>query len=163
MSRFITATDVIRELETTWPGLKDIWPMDQKFMCPSQEALSRALALISEYRSYVNRYFLTEKGIKVPTGFQLELGDCDNFALELQGDMSRYVRILVSLKKLPKEEQFAWAFGTVLMKKFRGRNINHAVNICRIDTGEWLLVEPQDFTISKANKVDDVPYFVEIR
>jgi len=157
----ISAKKVTSELQDMWPELIDVWPMDKEFVCPTYQELKKALDDITAYRAIVNQA-LSDRGITVNLEFRQGAHDCDNFALELQADMSKLRVTTIEGEKL-EAGILPWAFGTAICMKVRGRKINHTVNICKTSDKGYNLIEPQDFTVWTADKGRDKPYFVEMR
>ncbi len=157
----ITATNLNKELRELWPKLVDSWPMDKEFWCPTYAELNDALASISWVRVTI-RNAVMEKGFDIHLGFKKDVHDCDNFALELQADISRHR--LVTKDGVQLEDGLkSWAFGTALCLEVRGQKINHTINICRTSDKGFVFVEPQNNTVWVVDKENDTPYFVEMR
>lgn len=153
----IKARALLSELESMWPGLRDIWPMDSEFWCPTFGKLITALNEITTLRR-IAFDALSSKGFHISTKFYEGGHDCDNFALDLHSDISRRLRVNIGDARL-----FPWAFGTAICSRVKGVRINHTVNICRTYDKGYVFVEPQDFSIWEVDTNLDVPYFVEMR
>ena len=155
----ITAKEITAELQTLWPNLVDVWPMDSEFWCPTYKELQDSFERIAQYREEAAKILHLPSG----KGFTPMGHDCDNYALELQADISRYRYFVASEKSIEFEDLLSWPFGTALCMRVNGESINHAVNICRTRDAGIVFIEPQDFSTWVANKVKDFPYFVEMR
>lgn len=151
----ITAKEMTIELQKIWPSLKDIWLWDSAFICPSFNELIDGLSRIKDIRLVVENE-LKNHGIETLTRYIHNRHDCDNYALELRADVSRY-----GLKKVPEYDQYLPALGAVSAMKANGREINHTFNFCRTEKG-IIFIEPRDFTTWKASSITDWPYFMEI-
>jgi hypothetical protein len=157
----ITAKNILSELQEIWPDLWDIWPMDKDFFCPTFSDVQAALVKIVKYRVLLKEALL-EAGVLLNTGYLSAAHDCDNFALELQADISRF-RMATKVNELAPVNPKSWAFGTACCIKTNGRRFNHTLNICRTSDKEYVFIEPQDNTIWVADKDRDTPYFIEMR
>jgi len=159
----ITAKKLTSELQDIWPDLKDVWPMDRQFWCPSYESLLEGLQKIAIVRGEIKEK-LIELGYNIDGSFIDSLHDCDNYALELQADVSRYIRFIVANEKeINQTELLSWAFGTVISMKINNVDRNHTLCICRTSDKGFIFIEPQNFTLWNADKNRDKPYFVEMR
>ena len=157
----ITARSILAELQEIWPDLWDIWPMDKDFVCPTVVDVQEALLKIIEYRAILNGALL-RAGVVLNTGYRDGAHDCDNFALELQADISRF-RMATKVDGTVPTNTKSWAFGTALCTMVNGRRYNHTVNICRTSDSGYIFIEPQNNSFWIADKAKDTPYFVEMR
>jgi hypothetical protein len=157
----ITARDILAELQELWPDLWDVWPMDKDFFCPVYADVQEALVKIAKYKVILKEALL-ENGVMLNTGYRNGAHDCDNFALELQADISRFRMASKTGEVAPVHTQ-SWAFGTACCTQVRGRRFNHTINICRTSDNGYVFVEPQDNTFWLADKAKDTPYFIEMR
>lgn len=155
----ITAKEITRHLQAFWPQLVNVWPMDSKFWCPTYRELNLALDKIQELREIALGAFGDMPEMVYIGG----LHDCDNYALELQADISRYRYVVANEKSISYEDLLSWPFGTALCMRVNGKSINHAVCICRTSDAGIIFIEPQDFSMWIADKEKDQPYFVEMR
>lgn len=155
----ITANEITVMLRKLWPNLIDIWPMDASFWCPTYKELRTGLAKIIDFRSVALEAF----GKTAPTGYMSNVHDCDNYALELQADVSRYRFVVAVEKKIPQEELLSWAFGSVASMRVNGREHNHTLTLGITSDAGIVFVEPQNFNMWLAEKEKDLPYFVEMR
>ena len=159
----ITAKEITKQLQVFWPNLKDVWPMDREFWCPTYKELRLGLGDIKKFREEAKVCFMLSSRLPFPSTYIDQLHDCDNFALELQADISRYRFIVAQNKAIPPLELLSWAFGTILCIRVKGREINHTLNICITSDAGIVFIEPQDFSMWKADRKKDQPYFVEMR
>lgn len=161
MSNWVTSKEITKELQLLWPALIDIWPMDKTFWCPTYFKLKDALREIEWYRQ-VAKEALEAKGVVIHTEYVDGVHDCDNFALELQADISRH-RMMVERGHSVEPGITSWAFGTAICKRIKGNDINHTVNICKTSDKGYVFIEPQDNTVWVTDKTKDEPYFIEMR
>lgn len=157
----ITANGLTTELRKLWPHMEDVWPMDKEFWSPTYQEVKESLEWVKWYRGVIKEA-LAEKDTVICNGFKDGVHDCDNFALELQADISRY-RVAIKTDEELKADLKPWAFGTALCMRVNGRDVNHTINICRTSDKGFVFVEPQDSTTWLADKKNDTPYFVEMR
>ncbi len=128
-------------LNGLWPNLQMIWPTD-----PNYEVVP-----VKKLKEILNKCSVS--GLT----FMGDVWDCDNFALQLHAKVQKhqYDEVLFgTASKTP------WAFGECLGTRFRGDEINHAINISITDNGVYL-IEPQTNEIWKADKTSDKPYFIK--
>ena len=150
----ITAKKITAELQNLWPELLDVWPMDKEFWCPTLDELQLALEKIRIHN---------EMAWSLAGGFAKNIHDCDNFALELQADISRYRFVVANEKNIKQKELLSWAFGSALCLKVKGWSVNHTVCICRTSDAGFVFIEPRDNQVWVADPAKDSPYFVEMR
>jgi len=155
----ITAKKITKQLQAFWPNLKDVWPMDSEFWCPTYRELEIGLGKILYFRSVAWDAF----GFTLDHVYMKHIHDCDNLALELQADVSRYRFIVAMEHGIPATELLSWAFGSVLCIRVKGREINHTLNLAITSDAGIVFIEPQDFSVWIADKEKDQPYFVEMR
>lgn len=103
------------------------------------------------------------KGFDLLSTYIDQLHDCDNFALELQADISRYRFIVAQNKAISPLELLSWAFGTIICMRVKGQEINHTLNICITSDAGIVFIEPRGFKMWVADRKKDQPYFVEMR
>ncbi len=161
MGNWITSKEINEELQKIWPAISDTWPKDKLFWCPTYFDLKDALREVEWYRQ-VAKEALEARGVTMHIGYLEGVRDYDNFALELQADISRY-RIMVERKHSVEPLVVFWAFGTAICKQVNGELIDRTVNICKTSDKGFMFIEPQSNMVWVADKNKDTPYFVEIR
>lgn len=129
------------KLQKLWSDLTMIWPTD-----PIYEPMT--LILLREVVQACSIAHMEFAGT---------VWDCDNFALQLHATVQKYQ---YNQMKKGAASKIPWAFGECLGTMFRGREEDHAINICITDEGIYL-IEPQTNEIWKANKREDNPFFVK--
>jgi len=133
--------------------------MDSTFWMPTYRELRLGLAKILDFRKEVREAL----NFSEPIEYLNHIHDCDNYALELQADVSRYRFVVAQEKTISVDQLLSWAFGTALCMKVNGRDINHTLNLCITRDAGIVFIEPQDMTMWIADKEKDQPYFVEMR
>ena len=127
---------ILGKLLKIWPRLNPerLWAADAKYIMPTRGELEKAV-----FESPVSGYEY------VP-----EIEDCDDYALFLQADIIRKRYDDYKAGKIPKGQQYPWAFGQIWYDD--PKIGSHAVNICITFDDGVLLIEPQTNKIRKPEK-----------
>ena len=131
---------VRKRIRTLWPKCRNVWLLDPEYEYPT----------IEEIRTFLAR---DRTDLLVSHGNRFK---CNHFALLLTAMLALYRAEVVQGDALPP-----WPFGQVLVKKHRGKEEMHSINICALEN-EIVLIEPQDDTIWTASPIEDVPFFIKI-
>lgn len=156
-------------LQRLWSDLTMIWPTEPNYEIISLERLKK----IVKACSVAHMVFI--KGI----------WECDNYALRFHANVQKYqydeflkgflkeypaytamsdIRLAEKIHKTGymegKAKKTPDAIGEVMGMQFRGEELDHDINISVTDQGIYL-IEPQTDEIWKADKTEDVPFFVK--
>lgn len=137
----VSASKIKRDLKRLWK-IDGIWIFDRNFFVHSIQTVEEMIKGLSSRK----------------LDFIPEVWDCDNFARKLHSDVMYWQYLCIQCKQ-PVKKHYPWAFGTVAGVEFKGRDINHAINIAYCREGIFL-IEPQSDAIWEADPDQDQLYYI---
>lgn len=141
-----THTDIRNSLIRLWPSLNQIWLRDPAYFTPTHEEL----------------LLLLDQTITKDRPLVTHIADCDDFALQLHAEVSRLRYDYIREHLPPKEQRLPWPFGEASGLRFRGRDINHTINICLTTDGIYLIDATNQNLCWKAESGQDELFFIII-
>jgi len=133
-----TREQIIFEIQSIWGNLKVAQDVDH----PGHIYIPRA-EYWSPKRKNIEKFLIYTHANRLKK-FLDPIFSCANFALALDASADEYLYQLVALKEVRIDEALRWSIGQIWLH-------GHAQNICRTSDQGWLIIEPQNDAITKAN------------
>jgi hypothetical protein len=141
----IPSSDIRKAVKETWRKRVIMVLSDPEWWLP-------AVASVKEEMDQV----AVDRMVYVP-----QLFECEEFALALMYGVRRRRADLALTGKLPREEWRNFPLGRVVGKRFRGKKVDHWINICLTKEGLYL-IEPQTREMWRPVESEDEIYFLDM-
>ena len=135
-----TAADLRQKIRGMWPEVALLWLPDGQYALPPLESVLDIL-------NKTDVAFIPRTGGGV--------WDCDDYALA--------ANYMIKRKGLELAVEYPWAFGECFGTKFKGREMDHSVNILVADDGQiWLMYAEGGWQHWRAERNEDTVHTVKM-